>query len=277
MSITPNCYTSFMNTDAVNQKSFEAHSAHYTERFSDPETYPHLVFQNEVIATFLKKQLAGLTNQVLVDAACGTGNRLNDLFNTNGFDKSHFSQIVGLDYSPGMLHFAEQQEQDGNKLYNSILEQDLLKPIDVGATADVILCLCEVSNTIGKDFAQVVSNFAQLLNPGGTVVYDILTTVARPLLKEQEAELFNRHPELKVSDDSQRVWYERSDGTIAHQRLFSPADVNELLKTPGLHASEVWGHRHKTLEPQRLDISGTEIDESVAAKFATILVTQIKK
>lgn len=270
------CYTKIMTTDTTNQRSFEEHSAHYAERFANPETHPHLVFQNEVIVSFLQKQLAGRTNQVLIDAACGTGDRLDDLFSTHGLDRSIFSRVIGLDYSPGMLRFAERQQQDGKKLYDTLAEQDLLKPIDVGVQADVILCLCEVTNTNGKDTKTMINNFAEELNPGGVVVYDILTTVARPLLKEQEAELLTRHPELEVSDDPQRVWYERTDGTIAHERLFSPADINELLKTPSLHAAEVWGHRHKTLEPQRLDISGTEIDELKAANYAGVLVVQTK-
>lgn len=265
-----------MSTDTTNQRSFEEHSAHYAERFTDPETHPYLVFQNEVIVAFLQKQLAGRTDQVLIDAACGTGDRLGSLFSLHDLDRGLFSSVIGLDYSPGMLHLAEEQQQGGKKLYTTLAEQDLLKPIDVGAKADVILCLCEVTNTNGKDTKIMIDNFAQTLNPGGVVVYDLLTTVASNLLKEQEAELLTRHPELQVSDDPQRVWYERPDGTIAHERLFSPADISELLKTPGLKAAEVWGHRHKSLEPQRLDTSETEIDEQKAANYATVLVIQTK-
>ena len=260
----------------TNQQSFEERSAHYAERFTNPETHPHLVFQNDAIVSFLQKQLSGRKERVLIDAACGTGDRLESLFTAHNLARNLFSRVIGLDYSPGMLRIAERQRFNGVKLYDTLAEQDLLKPIDLGVTADVILCLCEVTNTNGKDTKTIVNNFSHALNPGGVVVYDMLTTVAKPLLKEQEAELLTRHPELKVNDDPQRVWYERTDGTIAHERLFSPADINELLKTPGLRATEVWGHRHKTLEPQRLDISEKEIDERKAANYATVLVIQTK-
>ncbi len=262
--------------DTINQKSFEDHSTQYAKRFANPETQPHLVFQNDIIVPFLQRQLGDRKEQVLVDAACGTGDRLSGLFSAHRLDRSLFSRIIGLDYSPGMLRIAEQLQLDEAKLYDTLVEQDLLEPIDLDVSADVVLCLCEVTNTNGKNTKTMLNNFAHILNSGGVVIYDILTTVASDLLKEQEAELLTRHQELKVADDPQRVWYERTDGTIAHQRLFSPADINELLNSSDLQAAEVWGHRHKTLEPQRLDISETRIDEQKAAGYATILVLQTK-
>ncbi len=54
------------------------------------------------------------------------------------------------------------------------------------------------------------------------LIYDALSTKVLSSRKRQETELLDKRPDLEISDDPQRVWYEREDGTVGHEHLFSP-------------------------------------------------------
>jgi SAM-dependent methyltransferase len=96
----------------------------------------------------------------ILDAGCGTGRNLRRL-------KQHRAQIVGIDFSLGMLRIARQRIPDA-ALAQADLQHELpLRP----AHFDAVLC-----TLIGEHLAQLGACLAQLysaLKPGGRMVFTV--------------------------------------------------------------------------------------------------------
>lgn len=102
---------------------------------------------------------------LLLDLGCGTG-RMTAAFVPLGYD------IIGLDLSPDMLAEAGRQigEAGGRPL---LLLQDLCD-FELYGTVDLIICLLDTVNHItdAAELAQMFSQCANYLNPGGVLVFD---------------------------------------------------------------------------------------------------------
>lgn len=254
--------------------SFDKHSKNYSSRVEDRVKYANLSVEDKIIATFLIKRLSKYNKYKLLDAACGSGDRLRILIEEFGLARVNFDQIVGIDYVESMLQIASRQRTGGKSLYDDLKKQDLLDDMSRIDKSDVILCLWEVTNSIGLDSHRAVENMASRLNNKGFLIYDMITTKAQRVLAGFEEKILAEHQELKKDRDLQKVWYERDDGSIGYLRMFTPSELNGLLEGPGLTTLEVWGYSHKDLVPNKLSVVDGRIDEVEAEKFTGILVIQ---
>lgn len=170
-----------------------------------------------------------------------------------------------------MLDIAATQTLGGEALYDQI---NLLEPLPSDMRADLILCLWEVTNSVGKDATRLVTNLAAALSEGGYLVYDMITMKAATRLKQEEEHLLATRLELKRSPDTQRVWYQRDDKSIGYLRMFTTAELNALLSAPKLQTCAAWGYRHRELVPYKLNLSDNKVSEEEAADYSGILVVQ---
>jgi len=86
--------------------SFEQHSDNYGLRVMDRNKHANLSLEDKIIVEYLKNNLPKDKRGILIDAACGTGDRLKMIFDDFGLPQSYFGKIIGLDYSQGMLNHA---------------------------------------------------------------------------------------------------------------------------------------------------------------------------
>jgi SAM-dependent methyltransferase len=257
------------------QQSFEDHSKQYGSRVKDRKKYANLSLEDTLITSFIEQSWQRGKQGVLLDAACGSGDRLRMLFENSSLPRSYFRQIIGYDYAQGMLDIAAVQTLEGKPLYDELQNVDLLTALPNGQ-ADLILCLWEVTNSVGKNADHMIANLAGVLLDGGYLIYDMITTKAVPHLKQEEERLLETHSELQKDPDAQRTWYQRDDKSIGYLRMFNPAELNGLLECSELKTCKVWGYRHRELIPHELTIKEGRIDEEEAANYSGIVVVQQK-
>lgn len=254
------------------QESFDRHSARYGERVVNRKKYRNLSLEDELLAGWLQQEFGSRTIGDLIDAACGTGDRLKYFLEHSPIQTEQFTSIVGLDYAPGMLKHAAQQQVAGRPLYTDLSLVDLSAPLTSDAPrADLVLCQWEVVNTCGPAAGQLLSNLRSLTTDDGWIVFDVLTTRALPFLKKLEQELTANNVALPVHLDPQTVWYERDDHSLGQQRLFSPQEVHELVQEAGLQPMYVWGYTHRELVAHDISIDNGSIDVKQAQQVNTLL------
>ncbi len=256
------------------QDSFDQHSRNYSARVLNRAAYSRLSKVDDVILSFLSRHWPKDKQGVLMDAACGSGDRLRMLVDDARVARNHFTEIIGIDFSAGMLDVASEQQLDDGPLYDILFQQDLLKEPAHLLSADLILCLWDVMNIIGLDSDKVARHLAGQLNDDGFLIYDALSTKVLSSRKRQETELLDKRPDLEISDDPQRVWYEREDGTVGHEHLFSPHGITQLVDASGLATVEVWGLDENC--PCPLEVSDGKLNEQQLDRFAKVVVMQQK-
>lgn len=259
------------------QESFDRHSVNYGKRVMDRTTYGNLSVEDEIIARYLKHSWSPPTDASLLDAGCGSGDRLRMLFEQQGLQRQTFSTVIGIDYSEGMLSEAGKQTLDDLALYNQLIAADLLAPQTPLPVGDVVLCLWEITNSCGPRANQLLSSLGKMLRDGGVLFVDALTTKASGVLKEKEVAILGNHPELSPHDDPQTVWYQRDDASIGYLRMLSPGELNEILAASGAELVEVWGYNHRELVPNQVSVQDGRMDEAAAANFTGLLFIQHKK
>lgn len=254
------------------QQSFDRHAANYAARVTDRERYAYLDVEDELIASFMRRHWHKEEGRTLLDAACGTGDRLRMLFEADKLSQK-FSEIIGLDYAPHMLEVAAKQRFNEQALYTDLVQANLLNDLDRGIKSDLTLCLWEVTNSNGRDASQLVNTLADTLNNEGYLIYDALTVAMAGILKAQEAAVLSRMS-LTPSTDPQQFWYAHEDGTIAYERLFRADELNTLIQASGLTTIEAWGYHQNELLPYQLQINDNHLNEVQASEFASILIFQ---
>lgn len=254
--------------------SFDQHSPNYGARVRDRDVYFGLSIEDNVIVDLISRWWPEDRTGTLLDAACGSGDRLQMLFESGGIERRNFSRVIGTDFSKGMLEQAAAQKLGSRAVYDDLREVDLLEKPTEESVADLILCLWHVMNSNGLDAYKLVNNLGSQLRPEGLLVYDLLTTKVLERRKADEAELLKHHQDLAAHEDPQWIWYEREDGTVGHERLFAPAETNQLLKASGLETLEVWSFREEG--PCKLNVTDGNLDERELADFAKLIVLQQK-
>lgn len=246
--------------------SFNKHSKNYSSRVRDRKKYANLELEDKVISDFIKRNWAKKKTSTLIDAGCGTGDRLQMLLATAKLPKQFFSTIIGLDYASGMLELAKKQKLGVQSLYTELHLVDLSKT-SINLRGDLVLCLWEIINSAGLKAKDLLKNIAPMVNKDGFLIYDCITLKTKNRLKKLEADIFKANPNLKPHKDKQVVWYQRDDKSIGYLRLFSTVELNKLNLKTDLSLIEVWAYNHRDLIPIEIPVIDGKMNEGLAAKY----------
>lgn len=253
------------------RESFETHSKNYSSRVLDRNKYSNLSLEDELIVKALRQNWSMNEPGILIDAGCGTGDRLRMLFQNHNFPKNWFNQIIGVDFAKGMLEKAKQQYLDGKPLYTKLQLADLIEYPEVHQ-GDLILCLWGIINGASLDASKLLCNLSRMVAKHGFLVYDVMTTKPLKHLKKQEDELLKSHPELIRDQNDCQVWYQRDDQTIGYLRVFSPNEMNKLAKAVSLKLLEVWGYSFGQHSPSKIEIVNGSINEDEIINYPFLLI-----
>ncbi len=221
---------------------FEHHGHNYRKRVRDRERYKNLNTEDDIIVGFLERTLSQEVD-VLIDAGCGTGDRLHMLFTEKNLRRSRFRRIMGIDFAQSMLSYASEQEIDGVPVYEKLILANLTELSDI-ICGDVVLCLWGVVNGACDEASLLLEKLADMLNEGGYLCFEITTMKAMETYQWQESLLRSLYTELRPHDDEKTFWYQREDRTVGHLKLFSAEDANSLILASGLRLGETWGFSH---------------------------------
>ena len=105
---------------------------------------------------------------LVVDLGCGTGT-LTNLMYKKGYD------MIGIDYSPGMLEMAQKKRDD--KGYEILYINQDMRDLDLYSTVGTIYSVCDSVNYLLRD-EEVLRTFKlveKFLYPGGLFMFDFNT------------------------------------------------------------------------------------------------------
>src|SRR5882724_10564735 len=106
------------------QQSFENHSKQYGYRVKDRKRYANLSLEDTLITSFIDQSWQQGKQGILLDAACGSGDRLRMLFENSGLPRPYFRRIIGYDYAQSMLDIAATQTLNDRPLYDRLHKVD---------------------------------------------------------------------------------------------------------------------------------------------------------
>lgn len=111
----------------------------------------------------------GITNGILLDAACGTGNFISRFCEKSKFD------MIGVDISSEMLSVASDKLKDAGRSI-LLLCQDICD-LDLYGTVDCAVCMLDSVNHLIdiEDVADAFKSISLFLRPGGLFVFDVNT------------------------------------------------------------------------------------------------------
>lgn len=252
------------------KENFDKHSKVYGRRVRNRKKYPKLTLEDTILVRFLKSRWFLKKKGILIDAGCGTGDRLQMLFMKQGLPRYWFREIIGLDYSEGMLEYAKQQKINSKPMYTNIKLVDLYnlkEPIE----GDLVICLWSIINHYGIGADRLLFQLGKLVSRKGFLIYDSVSTQADSFEKE-EKDVLKAHPELKPHIDKQTFWYKRGDdGSIGYLRLFSPHEFILLLKSVGLPLIQLWGYDENKLVPIQIPVTNGIFDERMVSKYTNLI------
>lgn len=159
----------------------------------------------EIDSRHTLKLLAPREGELILDAGCGTGRSLKDLFSAG-------SRPVGIDFSRGMLNVARRSHPDA-----MVALADLQKPLPF-KTMSFDAVLCALIGEHLSDLRFVLEEFYRVLKPGGRLVFSVY------------------HPEMSaagIEANFQRSGIEYRLGAVhysvaGHVRLLQQAGFDEV-------------------------------------------------
>lgn len=253
------------------KESFDQHSKIYGIRVRNRKKYPKLTLEDQIIVQFLKHSWPNDKKGTLIDAGCGTGDRLQLFFSEQKLPFYWFNEIIGLDYSLGMLKLAKIQQLANKPLYTNTELINLEKNAS-GIKGDLVLMLWTIINSSSRNAPKLLSRIAKTVSKNGYLIYDGQTTSVTSY-KIAQPTILRSHPELKPNNDNQIFWYKREDdNTIGYLKLFSPREFNYLAKATKLPLKEVWGYNERDLIPQQILLENGTMNEDQVAQYTNIIL-----
>lgn len=134
--------------------AYESLAEQYAARV---DTKPHNALYERPATISLLPPVEG---KRVLDAGCGPGAYSEWLL-------EHGAEVVGLDVSPSMIHFARQRLGEGVVLHQA----DLNAPLDFLPSASFDIVLSPLTLDYVRDWEQVFAEFHRLLRMPGTLVF----------------------------------------------------------------------------------------------------------
>lgn len=209
--------------DLANYEGYSKHAKNMSKRVLMRKSHPELTaIDNKVIDTIIELQKKK-GNIKLLDAGCGTGERLSFILKRGKIETKKITAI-GVDFCDPLIKEAKQKKNEGNLLYKEAIAKDLLE-FDYPEKFDLIICLFSVLNNVGKDYKKVIVKFSDLLKEEGILIFDFINPKAgKHLFSKDYPELVKRYGQL----DSNEHYYMRTfDESWGKAYLF---ELNELIE-----------------------------------------------
>ena len=249
--------------------SFNQHSKNYSERVMDRKSWANLSCEDSLVIEIIDEMRRNGKTLEIIDAGCGTGDRLRYILESAHLDRSKIKSTYGLDYADSMLAIAREQKYLDKPLYDKLTTVDLTS--EPGTyTGNLVLCLWGILNGITENRASIFSNLAKQCVSDGVVIFDILTAKALKVLREREATLLKDRSDLEPFTDNNTLWYARNDATIGYMKLFTINELNNFISNAGLRYKKVWGYNHKDLNPHIVVENSITVPEQAERDFSVL-------
>jgi SAM-dependent methyltransferase len=243
---------------------FDEHSKTYALRVLDRQSWPHLDLEDSLIRGLLEHERLENKPFSIIDAGCGTGDRLRYMLEKATLPRQFLTTVTGIDYSLAMLKKAALQHYAGTLLFDHLVEADLSKTGVFNLKADVVLSLWGVVNTGAmNDLPKTLSNLATLLTDRGQLVFDVRTKYGFSALKEREATMVKDNPQLPPLPVPSAAWHCRADGTFGAMRYLTVAELTTALTSSGLALTSVWGYHYRSSQAVSIPVNNYGLLEGV--------------
>ena len=219
-----------------NIEGYTAHAAHMSERVRYRRAHPELTAIDKIVIDVLRKKLKKQKKIRLLDAGCGTGERLRMILERGGIDPS-LVEAVGVDFCEPLIAEAKEKKIGNERIYENVFVEDL-GVLSVDLTFDVVLCLFSVLNNVGKTYEDALRCLAQCLATDGVLVFDFIhPKAAEKLFGEKRPELEEKYGGLGTNE----YYYVRdSDGSWGKAYIFSAEHAQQQLKGLGISMEAIY-------------------------------------
>jgi SAM-dependent methyltransferase len=143
-------------------------------------------------------------NASVLDVGCGSGEKTKYIFD-------HGFEVTGIDFSDEMIRLAKARVPRG-----TFFVQDILRPLELGATYDGIFASAVLLHIRKEDIAEVLRNVVSVLKPGG---------------------YFYAAVKQRAPGEPEEVTVKENDYGYEYERFFSNFtldELNDLLTDAGL-------------------------------------------
>jgi SAM-dependent methyltransferase len=258
-----------------NRASFEQHSATYARRVVNREQNIRLSVDDLIIRELSTELLGSKQGLALLDAGCGTGDRLRMMFERGILRRDQFDLVVGMDFSQSMLSRSADQLVDEATLYDSLSIGDLSTDVDGGLqpkSFDVVFCLWDIVNTSGSLADRLLENLGRLVAADGVLIFDVSTVSAVDYARDTG--MLISIERLREANPQTFIRYRRADATTGRMQLFTGLQILDLLEISGLETYELRGHDYNSYAQSRLDFESLTGDSEPLPQ--SILVAQTR-
>jgi len=238
--------------------------------------WPHLSCEDEIIRSEINEMCRSGKTIKIIDAGCGTGDRLKNILENSRIDRRKIKSIYGLDFAKKMLSVARKQKYYGRPLYDGLLETDLRQSAGQ-YRGNLILCLWGVLNGVIYDRSSIFEKLKKLCANDGLIIFDIISTKRLSLLKKKESLLLNIHQDLKPFGNRETLWYSRNDSTIGYTKLFTADECNRCISSIGMMYKTVWGYNIRNPKPQIITQYTPSIPLSADQEYDIFLVSIMQR
>ncbi|MEW5897220.1 MAG: class I SAM-dependent methyltransferase [Nanoarchaeota archaeon] len=224
-----------MMTDKANYEGYAQHARTMSQRVRLRRSHPELTAIDNKVIDVLKEKLRQKESISLLDAGCGTGERLKMILEPGRFDPAKI-KAVGVDFCDPLIDEARKKIIQGKSLYQQVKVQDLLN-LQIDKKFDVIICLFSVLNNVGREFGKVLQLLSQGLKEEGVIIFDFLHPLAaKHLFKEAHPELIKKYGPLSKGE---YYYSRRSDSSWGKVFIFSWEDAEKSMKEINLTVEKV--------------------------------------
>jgi amino acid adenylation domain-containing protein len=236
----------------IQHEQYEIHGSNYVERIKNRTKYLSLDVEDEAIQKIMH-QLKFNNNSVLIDAGCGTGDRLRTLLDKVPSILNDFPVRYGIDFSSTMIEQAGHKTIGENQLYDELLLDDLTS-MSNSLQGDLVLCLWCIINECLDKYPLVLKNLSAMVKPGGYLIFDITTIKASEGYSKFDSVTRALHPEYDADSNDTLYLIKREDATLFYLKLFSKEEINQFEKILEMELCTLSGYGHLNSQLDQLPI-----------------------
>lgn len=223
----------------LTKQGYDIHSKNYDKRIWLQQNWLYPI--DELVGKYFNDILVDKEQITIIDAACGTGERLKTLLFKNDILPTQYV-AYGYDFSAESLIIAKSKKYFNRRLYDLLVLGDLREfKFKEGITADILLCLWDSMSNIINEHDNILKLFKSQLSNNGHMIFDVHhINVINYLKKHGFTDKIIREYGLPNVNKNEG-WWQRPDGTLSHVVGFESSELYNLLKINGLNIEHLFG------------------------------------
>ena len=213
----------------------------FFDRFADRYDQEIFTRNSEAEVEFIIENTQVAAGGAILDLGCGTGRHSVPLAQ-RGY------RVTGVDLSPRMLAVAAQRAQAQSTTVEWVQANaaDFVR----ADTFDAVICLCEGAfclltdrdDPVERDMI-ILRNIRDSLQPGGTLILNVLNACRAIRLADEEAVRSGRFDPLSMTTLSDAGEYVPDMDSAIHlrERYYTATELARMIRTVGMNVQGIYG------------------------------------